>query len=350
MSNLLSNRIAVLGAGSFGTALAQVLAENGQNVRLYARRSEIALRIESTRVNSDYLPNLVLSDKIRVSSEMSVVLADVDHVLLAVPSSSFRGTIQEAAEFIKPDMRICHATKGFDESGLKRMTEVLAEELPHHDTSLFAVLTGPSHAEEVAKRCPTTVVIASSERTTAEGFQDLLMSSYFRVYTNPDVIGAEVAGALKNIIALGCGISDGLGFGDNAKAALMTRGLSEITRLGTAMGASALTFSGLAGVGDLIVTCTSTHSRNWRAGYQLGLGKSLEEILSSMKMVVEGVRTTQAASKLSEKFGVELPIAASINRVLFEGVSPLDAVSSLMSRGRTHEMEDAYGFFCYSKN
>jgi glycerol-3-phosphate dehydrogenase (NAD(P)+) len=242
--------------------------------------------------------------------------------------------------YLERDAHVAHATKGFDLDTGQRMSEVMEEELTEHDPSLFAVVSGPSHAEELSRGNPTTVVVASRRQATAEGFQDLLMSSYFRVYTNPDVIGTELGGALKNIIALGVGISDGLGFGDNAKAALMTRGLTEISRLGVQLGAALMTFGGLSGLGDLIVTCTSKHSRNWRAGYALGQGKSLSEVLDQMGMVVEGVRATKAAYAIARKLDVEMPITTAIYEVLFEGKSPKTAVEDLMGRRRIHEMEE----------
>ncbi|MDB5083130.1 MAG: glycerol-3-phosphate dehydrogenase, partial [Bacilli bacterium] len=308
----------VLGAGGFGTALAQVLAENGHQVQLYARRAEYAAVMQQTRTNPDYLPEVKLSKNITVTHELEEAVRSSENIVVAVPTAGFRDIVKAASVHISSDVRIVHATKGFDSTQYQRMSEVLCEELPQVNSGQIAVITGPSHAEEVAKRCPTTVVVASYARETAEWFQDLFMSRYLRVYTNPDVIGAEVAGALKNVIALGCGISDGLGYGDNAKAALMTRGLTEISRLGVAMGASSLTFAGLAGIGDLVVTCTSQHSRNWRAGYRLGQGEQLEKILSASKMVIEGVRTTLAARHLAVKYQIELPITDAIYHVLFE--------------------------------
>jgi glycerol-3-phosphate dehydrogenase (NAD(P)+) len=220
------------------------------------------------------------------------------------------------------------------------MSEVLCEELGEAFRKRVAVLSGPSHAEEVIQKCPTTVVVASECQETAEQVQMLFMNSYFRVYTNPDVVGVEVGGALKNIIALASGLADGLGFGDNAKAALMTRGLAEIARLGSAMGAQPITFVGLAGMGDLVVTCTSRHSRNWRAGHMISQGKKLGEVLEQMGMVVEGVRTTKVANALAKWYQVEMPITAQLYEVLFNGKEPKQAVKELMGRGRTTEIEE----------
>jgi glycerol-3-phosphate dehydrogenase (NAD(P)+) len=246
----------------------------------------------------------------------------------------------EARKWIAPDALIVHASKGFEQETWKRMSVVLEEELSPEHHKRIAVLSGPSHAEEVIQKCPTTVVIAAASQETAEQVQAVFMNQYFRVYTNPDLVGVEVGGALKNIIALAAGLVDGLGFGDNAKAALITRGLAEIARLGSAMGAKPITFVGLAGVGDLVVTCTSKHSRNWRAGHMISQGKKLDEVLDEMGMVVEGVKTTRAAHALSERYGVEMPLTDQLYAVLFQGKDPAQAVSDLMKRGRTKELEE----------
>jgi glycerol-3-phosphate dehydrogenase (NAD(P)+) len=249
-----------------------------------------------------------------------------------------REIVQSVTSHVRPSQIIIHATKGFEADTLQRMSEVIAGELTQIDSGSVVVLSGPSHAEEVVRRCPTTVVVASERQDKAEAAQNLFITPNFRVYTNPDVAGVEIAGALKNIIAIGAGMSDGLGFGDNAKAALVTRGLAEITRLGTAMGANPLTFAGLAGIGDLVVTCTSKHSRNWRTGFQLAQGQTLAEVLQTMGMVVEGVRTTKAAMSLAARYRVEMPIAAQLFEVLFHGKHPRAAVENLMGRGKTHEI------------
>ena len=235
---------------------------------------------------------------------------------------------------------IAHVSKGIEPDSLMRISEMIKEEMPKELLKDVVVLSGPSHAEEVSLRHPTTVTVTSENMDAAEKIQDLFINNNFRVYTNSDIIGVEIGGALKNIIALAAGITDGLGYGDNAKAALMTRGLAEIARLGTKMGANPLTFSGLAGIGDLIVTCTSVHSRNWRAGNLLGKGKTLEEVLDNMGMVVEGVRTTKAAYQLAKKYDVNMPITFALYDVLFNGKNAIDAVDVLMARGKTHEMED----------
>jgi len=332
--------VAVLVAGSWGTALARVLADNGHRVALWTRSPEQAAEINERRTNARYLANAVLPDHIAATADLGAALAEADAAVFVPPSGAMREVARKAAPHLKPGALVVHATKGYETESLKRMSVVLAEELGRPPERI-AVLSGPSHAEEVIERHPTTVVVASASQETAEAAQDLFMNdAYFRVYTNLDVVGVETAGAIKNIIALGAGLSDGLGFGDNAKAALITRGLAEIGRLGAAMGANPLTFAGLAGVGDLIVTCTSRHSRNWRAGAMLAEGLGLDEVLRRMGMVVEGVRTTQAAQRLAARYEVEMPITNELFQVLFEGKDPSRAVGALMGRVRTHEIEN----------
>lgn len=333
-------RTAVLVAGSWGTALARVLADNGHEVRLWTRNPDQAEEINVSRRNAKYLPDIELPESIQATTDMKEALSDADMVLFVAPSAAMRDVARLAALYIREHTLVVHATKGFEIGTLKRMSVVLAEEL-RRDEAAIVCLSGPSHAEEVINRHPTTVVVASRLSGNAEAAQDYFMNdSYFRVYTNPDMVGVETSGALKNIIALGAGLSDGLGFGDNAKAALITRGLAEIARLGSAMGANPMTFAGLAGVGDLIVTCTSQHSRNWRAGSMLAKGLPLDEVLKRMGMVVEGVRTTQSAHELAARYAVEMPITAQLFAVLFEGKSPAQAVGDLMGRVKTHEMEE----------
>jgi len=336
----MTKKATVFVAGSWGTALASVLADNGADVLLWTRGAEQAKEINERGTNEKYMPGAALSPSIRATTDIAEAAAHGEALVFVAPSAAMRDVVRQAAPHARADALVVHATKGFETDSLERMSQVIAEELPTRDPADIVVLSGPSHAEEVIRRSPTTVVVAAERLEAAEAAQDLFISPYFRVYTNPDVAGVEIAGALKNIIALGAGMSDGLGFGDNAKAALLTRGLAEIGRLGVAMGANPLTFAGLAGVGDLVVTCTSRHSRNWRAGYKLAEGRALEEVLSGLGMVVEGVRTTKAAKRLSEKYGVELPIAAELFEVLFHGKNPRAAVEDLMGRGRTHEIEE----------
>jgi glycerol-3-phosphate dehydrogenase (NAD(P)+) len=337
---MVRKKVAVLVAGSWGTALARVLADNGSTVTLWTRNETQANEINVSRRNSKYLPEAELPPGITATTDIAEAVKDAEAVLVAAPSAAMREVARSAAPHMQQDVLVIHATKGFEMDSLKRMSTVLAEEFGQPESGIV-VLSGPSHAEEVIVRKPTTVVVASQDISRAEAAQDLFMNdAYFRVYTNPDLIGVETAGAIKNIIALGAGLSDGLGFGDNAKAALVTRGLAEIARLGAAMGANPLTFAGLAGVGDLIGTCTSKHSRNWRAGSMLAQGLPLTEVLERMGMVVEGVRTTKAGHTLAERHGVEMPITSQLYAVLFEGKSPDKAVGALMGRERTHEIEE----------
>lgn len=329
----------VLGAGSWGTVLAAVLADNGHGVRLWSRSHQVAKEINQNRTNSRYLQDTKLPEGILATADMAEALDGAQLVLVVVPSQAVRETAVKAAPYIPEDALLVHASKGFERTTLKRISEVLEEECPHH-RGRVAVLSGPSHAEEVIRRSPTTVVVASKAEEAAKAAQSFLNSQSFRVYTHTDVVGVEVGGSLKNIIALGAGLSDGLGFGDNAKAALITRGLAEMARLGMAMGAEPITFAGLSGVGDLVVTCTSRHSRNWRAGNLLSKGESLQQVLEQMGMVVEGVKTTQAAYDLSNRYGVEMPITNQLYAVLFKDKDPRQAVGDLMTRGETVEWND----------
>lgn len=301
---------------------------------------EQAKEINETRENSGYLPGVTVPPGVEVLIDLEQTLRDADVVVFGVPSHAFREVARKAMPHLPGGAVLVNVAKGIEEDSLCRLSQAFAQEAGSDILKRYVVLSGPSHAEEVGRSVPTAVVASSSCMESAEYVQDLFMCHYFRVYTNPDVTGVELGGALKNIIALGTGIADGLGYGDNSKAALMTRGLAEISRLGFSMGANPLTFAGLAGVGDLIVTCTSMHSRNRRAGIAIGRGKSVEEALAEVKMVVEGVRTTRAAYRLSRRFSVEMPITDQIHRVLYEGLSPGVAVNNLMTRSKTHEMEE----------
>ncbi|SIS96015.1 NAD(P)H-dependent glycerol-3-phosphate dehydrogenase [Alicyclobacillus vulcanalis] len=328
----------VLGAGSWGTALAAVLVWNGWDVTVWARRAEVAEDITVRHRNERYLPGADLPPQLTATADPAEALAGASLVVLAVPS----GAIAETLPLIRslPDhVLVVHAVKGFVRPDNLRVSAWLEREIPGMERRL-AVLSGPSHAEEVIRQMPTTVVVASASRQVAERAQDALMTDRFRVYTQADVIGVELGGALKNIIALGAGLAEGLGLGDNTRAALMTRGLAEITRLGVALGASPLTFSGLAGIGDLIVTCTSEHSRNHRAGRLLAKGLRLPEVLDAIGMAVEGVNATFAAEQLARRSGVEMPITQAIARVLTGDISPAEGIELLMTRGKNHEMED----------
>jgi len=333
-------KIAVIGAGSWGTALSLVLADNNHEVRLWGHNREQIDELNTHHTNNKYLTNVLLPTSIVGYHSLEEALNGVEAVILAVPTKAIREVLKEMLPSITDPITVVHVSKGIEPDTLLRISEMIEEEMPKEKLSDVVVLSGPSHAEEVSLRQPTTVTVSSNSMEAAERVQDLFINQNFRVYTNPDIIGVEVGGALKNIIALAAGITDGLGYGDNAKAALITRGLAEIARLGTKMGASPLTFSGLTGIGDLIVTSTSVHSRNWRAGNLLGKGQNLDEVLENMGMVVEGVRTTKAAYQLAEKYGVKMPITTALYNVLFNHAKPKDEVDLLMTRVKTHEMED----------
>ncbi|RFU65550.1 NAD(P)H-dependent glycerol-3-phosphate dehydrogenase [Peribacillus glennii] len=332
--------IAVIGAGSWGTALALVLADNGHDVRIWGHKQEQIDEINERHTNHKYLPGLKLPAGIKGYTSLREVMNGITDLVLAVPTKAIREVLGKIAPVAENPFTIVHVSKGIEPDTLLRISEMIEEELPSSLLAGVVVLSGPSHAEEVSLRHPTTVTVSSRNMETAERIQDLFINQNFRVYTNPDIVGVEIGGALKNIIALAAGITDGLGYGDNAKAALITRGLAEISRLGTAMGANPLTFSGLAGIGDLIVTCTSVHSRNWRAGNLLGKGQKLDEVLENMGMVVEGVRTTKAAYQLAKKYNVDMPITSALYHVLFNGENVKESVDRLMNRTKTAEMED----------
>jgi len=333
-------QITILGAGSWGTALAIVLADNGHHVKLWGHRPELIKEINATKKNEKYLPGVELPSNIEGYSDFKESLMDVRTVVLAVPTKAIRDVLKDMQKVLKHPVTIVHVSKGIEPDTLLRISEIIESEMSGELLKDVVVLSGPSHAEEVSQRHITTVTSSSKNMKAAEYIQDLFINQNFRVYTNPDIIGVEIGGALKNIIALAAGITDGLGYGDNAKAALITRGLAEIARLGSKMGGNPLTFSGLTGIGDLIVTCTSVHSRNWRAGNLLGQGHNLDEVLQNMGMVVEGVRTTKAAFQLAKKYEVKMPITEALYEVLFNGKPPKEAVDALMARVKTHEMED----------
>ena len=306
---LATGPIAVLGAGSWGTALAASLAGSGHDVRLWARRPEVAAEIEATRRNAAYLPGAALPDGLRATSRLAAAVDGAWLYVVAVPSQSARGVLADLAGHVAPGATVVSVAKGIENETLLTATGVVRDALPGLDASRVGVLYGPSHAEEVAIGQPTSVVVALPDVAAAEAVQAAFMAPALRVYANADVVGVEVAGSVKNVIALAAGMSDGLGLGDNAKAALVTRGLAEITRLGLAMGADAHTFAGLAGLGDLVVTCFSRHSRNRAFGERIGRGESVDDALAASSMVVEGVRTTASVQALAAREGVEMPIA-----------------------------------------
>ena len=335
----MNTNVAILGAGSWGTALAIQLCNLGHKVDIWTRSQEDADNINEKREQKKYLPDVLIPTNISCYTDIERVLRSKEIIVVAIPSQHIRENLKNIKTLINSGQIIVSVTKGIEENSLMRMSQVINQEVPG---SKIAILSGPSHAEEVAKNIPTTIVSASEDLQIAKKIQDVFMSPSFRVYTNSDLIGVEIGGALKNVIALCAGISDGLGFGDNTKAALMTRGITEIARLGSALGARKQTFAGLTGMGDLIVTCTSMHSRNRRAGMLIGQGKSVEEALKEIKMVVEGVRTTRAAHNLSNKFGVEMPIVEQAYKVLFENEDSRQAVMNLMIRDKKHEIEDIF--------
>ncbi len=333
----MKEKIGVLGGGSWGTALAILLANKGLDVEMWVRNKDQANEMDINRVNKKYLPNAKFPDNLVVTSDIERSIHNKDVLLLSVPTHGVRDTLEKVKDIINEKQIIVNVAKGIENNTLMRISEIVKEILPNNK---YAMLSGPSHAEEVATNIPTTVVSASVNKEVAEYIQDLFFTPTFRVYTNPDIIGVELGGALKNIIALGAGISDGLEYGDNTKAALMTRGIIEIARLGASLGANPNTFSGLAGIGDLIVTCTSMHSRNRRCGILLGKGLSLDEAVKEIGMVVEGVKTTNSAYKMASKLGIEMPITEEIYNVLYNNYDVSNSVNKLMGRDKKHEMED----------
>ena len=330
--------VAVLGAGSWGTTLAIHLADKGESVRLWEVFEEAAEVLIEKRENTKFLPGIHIPETIAISSSLEEVLRGAEIIVAAVPSHCIREVIGKVGR-IKQRAVILSAAKGIEEGSLKRMSEVIAEELPE---SSISVLSGPSHAEEVSRKIPTTVVVSSLNTDIAKSMQKLFMSASFRVYTNSDIIGVELGGALKNIIAIASGISDGLGFGDNTKAAILTRGLAEITRLGVAMGASPATFAGLSGMGDLVTTCISRHSRNRKLGELIAQGKGIDGALSIIGQVAEGVRTTKCAYELAGAYKVDVPIAGQVHAILFEGKDARSAASGLMGRTPRPELEEEF--------
>lgn len=330
-------KVAVIGAGSWGTTVAALVAERA-DVVLWARDAELARAIDHDHQNARYLPGIVLPDRLRCTAELGAACVDADVVVIGVPSHGFRDVVRDASEHIAADVAIVSLSKGIEQGSLRRMTEVVLEELPAHDRSRVGVLTGPNLAREVAAGQPTASVVSVADAGVAEWLQQVFWAPHLRVYTNPDVVGCEMAGALKNVLAIGAGIADGLGYGDNTKAALITRGLAELARLGVALGGDPLTFAGLAGMGDLIATCSSPQSRNRHVGVELGRGRTLADVLAEMNMVAEGVKSTEAVLALAEGAGVEMPLASFVGRVLAEGAHPADLVPELMGRKAKPEL------------
>ena len=327
-------KVSVLGAGSWGSALAVLLNDNKHDVTMWSVIEEEVKMLNENREHKDKLPGVHLDEKIKITTDLEEAVKGMEMIIFAVPSVFTRNTAKMAAPFISDDQIIINVAKGIEEATLFTLSEIIEEEIPN---AIVGVLSGPSHAEEVGRRLPTTCVVGAKDKKIADFVQGLLMNEVFRVYTSPDILGIEVGAALKNVIALAAGIADGLGYGDNTKAALITRGMAEITRLGMAMGGKPETFSGLSGMGDLIVTCASLHSRNRRAGILIGKGYSMEEACKEVKMIVEGVNSAKAAKKLADKFRVSMPIVDEVNKVLFEEKSAKDAVRDLMIRNKRDE-------------
>lgn len=330
----MNKKITLLGGGSWGTALAKLLSENGHEVIVWLRDENQCRTLSSERENKKYLPKVQIPENIEFTSNINEAVKNAEIILIVTPTQMIRSILKQINDEYKKDKIIINASKGIEIGTMCLVSDIVKEETTN---CTFAVLSGPSHAEEVGICMPTAITIACDNKEVAEEIQDTFMTSYFRVYTNEDVVGAELGGALKNIIALGAGISDGVGYGDNAKAALMNRGIVEIARLGIAMGADVHTFFGLSGIGDLIVTCTSKHSRNWNAGYLIGQGLTKDEAIQKIGMVVEGIPTTYAAYELAKKLNVDMPIVDAMYDVLENNEDVKETVNKLMLRDKKEE-------------
>lgn len=327
-------KIGVLGAGSWGTALALLLHNNGHEVTLWSIMEDEVQMLREKRQHESKLPGVKLPQEMEITSDLAYSMKGRDLLILAVPSPYTRSTAHSMRELVAEGQIIVNVAKGIEETTLMTLSDIIEQEIPQANV---AVLSGPSHAEEVGRGIPTTCVVSARTKETAEYLQGIFMSPVFRVYTSPDILGVELGGSLKNVIALAAGTADGLGYGDNTKAALITRGIAEIARLGIEMGAKSETLYGLSGMGDLIVTCASVHSRNRKAGYLMGKGYTMDEAMGEVKMVVEGVYSAKAAKQLAEKYQVDMPIVEEVNKVLFEGKSAETAVRDLMLRDKKTE-------------
>lgn len=334
----MAEKIAVIGGGSWGTTLAALLADKGHDVTLWVYEADLAVRMRDTRVNDLYLPGFKLPENLSVDSRLGETVKDKDIIVTVTPSHVTRNVLTGLLPDVKEDAIFVSASKGIENDTLMTMYDVMEDVLPKNFHHRLAFLSGPSFAKEVCKKMPTAVSVASRSPETAVRVQTAFNCDYFRVYTNPDVMGVELGGALKNVIAIAAGCSDGLGFGHNTRAALITRGLSEIARLGMAMGANPLTFSGLSGMGDLVLTCTGELSRNRTVGFRLGQGATLRDILSEMKTVAEGVKTTKSAYDLSQKYSVSMPITEQVYKLLYEEKEPSQVVRDLMGRDLKSEL------------
>jgi len=340
--NIENLKTGVVGAGSWGTALANLLALNGLKVDLWAYEPDVVEQIQVNRENKFFLPGFPLSDKIFPTNDLEKAVSDKDLVTIVVPSHFVRNIAGDIGKFISKKTKIVSASKGIENKTHLTMSGVIHESIPEMDNHSLAVLSGPSFAREVIAKVPTVVTVASHDSETARFVQHVFAAPHFRVYTSHDVVGVELGGSVKNVIAIASGIVDGLNLGLNTRAALITRGLTEIRRLGLKLGANARTFSGLAGIGDLLLTCTGDLSRNHTVGKKIGEGMKLKDILSEMRMVAEGVRTAKSVYNLSRKIGVEMPISHATYHMLYEDLSPSDAVYQLMTRDLRHELDDAY--------
>lgn len=329
--------IAVLGAGAWGTALAKVLADKQNPTRIWAHHAELAARINEEHVNARYLPNAELPASLRATGDMEEALHEAQVVVVVVPSHALRGVVREAKRFIPSEALLCSATKGIENDSLMLMSEVLLDEIGKDAERRLTYLSGPSFAKEVAAGQPTAVVVAGASEPETHAVQRHFATDRLRVYSSDDVVGVEVGGALKNVIAIAAGAVDGLGFGHNSRAGLITRGLAEIGRLAARKGANLLTLAGLAGLGDLVLTCTGELSRNRTVGFEMGRGRTLDDVLSTLGHVAEGVKTTKSAYELGMKLGVDMPITSEVYRVLYEGKSPRQAVVDIMTRALTKE-------------
>lgn len=325
-------KISVLGAGGWGTTLAILLHFNGHKVTLWEYVRSYAKVLEKTRENKNYLPGISIPKGIKITHNLDEAVNQQNMIVLAVPSQYLRNVVKDISPSDLKNSVLVSVAKGIENKSLMTMSQMLKDEFSSLDNSQIGVLSGPSHAEEVAQRIPTAVVAASTDAATSKSIQGAFITSYFRVYGSTDILGVEMGGAFKNVIAIGAGIIDGAKFGDNTKAAIMTRGIAEISRLGISMGAQPETFAGLSGMGDLIVTCMSRHSRNRYVGEQIGAGKTLKQVLKSMKMVAEGVETSRSASMLAKKNNVETPITTEVYKILFEDKDPVKATTDLMTR------------------
>lgn len=335
---MMPKKLAVIGAGSWGTTLANLLAEKGLPVTLWCYEADLAQRMQKSRINDMYLAEIELSKQLKITSELTTAVTGVDMVLFVTPSQVTRQVLRQAVPHLSPDAIVVSASKGIENDTLELLSQIFEQELPETLKSRIAFLSGPSFAREVSQHMPTAVVAAAKDPHIGETVQQVFSTPLFRVYTHHDIIGVELGGAMKNVIALAAGVADGLGFGYNTRAALITRGLAEMSRMGVKLGAAPETFAGLTGMGDLVLTCTGDLSRNRTVGIELGKGRKLDEILSGMHMIAEGVKTTLSAYQLAKKLGVSVPIIEQMYEILYQDKDPRQAVTDLMLRDLKAEL------------